>query len=78
MLHRNDLVDAVLRHLTSGRPAGERGALPSVRGRPFLTDREVRKSLTPETQVLTIPRAAIVSPLALEWLALKGIRIVRI
>jgi hypothetical protein len=47
------------------------------RGRVFLTEYEIKKRLTPRTQQLTIPREAILSPLALEWLALEGIKIVR-
>ena len=47
------------------------------KGRPFLTDYHVRRALTPGSRDLTIAKDAIVSPLALEWLALKGVRIVR-
>lgn len=50
---------------------------PTPKGRPFLTEHEIRKALTPDARRLTIPRNAIVSPLALDWLALKGIEIVR-
>lgn len=64
-------------------PAAAPATLPGARphtgkGRPFLTEHDVRKALTPGTTDLTISRDAIVSPLALDWLALKGIRIVRL
>jgi hypothetical protein len=82
MLTRDDLVDAILRGLgppvaEKGAPAARPKALPAVRGRPFLTERDVKGSLTPLARELTIPKDAIVSPLALDWLALKGIEIVR-
>ncbi|MBI5245142.1 MAG: hypothetical protein HY922_15880 [Elusimicrobia bacterium] len=48
-----------------------------LKGRRFLTEHEIKKALTPGARVLTIPTGAIVSPLAQEWLALKGIEIVR-
>lgn len=52
-------------------------AAPSGKGRVFLSEYHVRKALTPGSRDLTIPKDAIVSPLALEWLALQGVRIVR-
>lgn len=48
-----------------------------LRGRIFLSEYEIKKALTPGAQHLTIPEGAIVSPLAQEWLALRGISIVR-
>jgi len=91
MLRRQDLTDIVLKHLQDARPrartrnpvlpatpaGGSPGGLRAVQGRRFLSDYDIRKALTPGTQVLTIPEDAIVSPLAQEWLALKEIRIVR-
>lgn len=50
---------------------------PSGKGRVFLSDYHVRRALTPGSRDLTIMKDAIVSPLALEWLALQGVRIVR-
>lgn len=47
------------------------------KGRIFLSDYHIRKALTPGSRDLTIPRDAIVSPLALEWLALQGVRVIR-
>jgi hypothetical protein len=46
------------------------------KGRRFLSDYEVRRMLTPGSQLLRIPRGAILSPLAQDWLALKGVRAV--
>ena len=54
--------------------AWEEGA---PKGRPFLSESEIKKALTPGAQHLTIAKDAIVSPLALDWLALRGIRVVR-
>jgi hypothetical protein len=42
-----------------------------------LTEAVIKKALTPGGRRLTIPRNAIISPLASDWLALKGIEIVR-
>lgn len=50
---------------------------PSFKGRVFLSEYHIRKALTPGATHLTIAKDAIVSPLASEWLAFKGIRIVR-
>ena len=93
MFTRDDLIDAILRRLqasdslqaadrglTRGSAAAEAlGAAPAgfLKGRRFLTEHEIRKALTPGARVLTIPTGAIVSPLAQEWLALKGIEILR-
>ena len=57
----------------------ERPAHPPMlpKGRPFLSEAEIKKRLTVEAQQLTIPREAILSPLATDWLVLKGIKIVR-
>ncbi|MFA6030272.1 MAG: hypothetical protein WC969_10495 [Elusimicrobiota bacterium] len=60
-----------------GEPAGPgkgRG-LPPVPGRRFLTERELKNALTPGSREITIPKGAIVSPLAMEWLVLKGIEV---
>ena len=46
------------------------------RGRRFLSEFEVKSILTPGSQVLKIPPGAILSPLAQDWLTLKGIRVV--
>jgi hypothetical protein len=77
MLTRGDIVDVFLAYM---RPAPSRGAprraASAARRRIFLTEYEVRKSLTPGAKDLTIPKDVIVSPLAQEWLALEGIRIV--
>jgi hypothetical protein len=48
-----------------------------ARGRLFLTEYDIKKALTPGALVLTIPSDAIISPLAQDWLALKGVVIVR-
>ena len=88
-----DIRDALLRRLAPWGRAPERAPAPpppavpaptppgprarTTGGRPFLSDLDVRRSLTPGARTLTIEKDAIVSPLALEWLALKGVRIVR-
>jgi hypothetical protein len=90
MLTRDDLIDVILRHLTgaANEPASsaknqsaikEKTAHPPMlpRGRVFLTEREIKKRLTPQSEHLTIPKDSIISPLASDWLALQRIKIVR-
>lgn len=86
MFTRDDLIDAITRHLREG-PPGPGGAAPAGRpsgfpamlpkGRPFLTEYEIKRRLTPQAQELRIPPEAILSPLACDWLILKGIKVVR-
>ena len=85
MFTRDDLIDAILSRL--GRPAAPSPARPSralegarpnnTRGRAFLSEYDIKKALTPGAQLLTIPKDAIVSPLAQEWLDFQGIAVVR-
>jgi len=87
MFTRSDLIDVLRRHLapvpvpapTSVPRDGHQdpGCLKPLCGRRFLTEYEIKQALTPQMKRLTIPKDAIVSPLALDWLALKGVRIVR-
>lgn len=75
MLKRDDVIDLIVRHIEAEPAPG--GGLPEARGRLFLSEYEIKKRLTPGAQLLTIPEGAIISPLALDWLALGGIKIVR-
>lgn len=85
MLTRDDLIDLLVAGLTKVGPAAvpalarAAGPLPDrgPAGRPFLTEHEIKKRLTPNGNRLTIPKNSIVSPLALEWLVLRGIDIIR-
>ncbi|HOW27966.1 MAG TPA: hypothetical protein PK876_05660 [Elusimicrobiota bacterium] len=47
-------------------------------GRPFLSEHEVRRRLAgTDRSEIRIPRSAILSPLAEDWLLMKGIKIIR-
>jgi hypothetical protein len=48
-----------------------------MRGRKFLSEYDIRKQLTASPQELRIPGDAIISPLAVDWLTLQRIKIVR-
>ncbi|MBI4060831.1 MAG: hypothetical protein HY403_05315 [Elusimicrobia bacterium] len=76
MLTRDDLIDIIIagaaRAPRSGRAPGRAPA-----GRVFLSEYDIRKRLTPGDLRLTIPRSAILSPLAADWLVLKGIEVIR-
>jgi hypothetical protein len=89
MLTRDDLIDLLVAGLNgpaaapSPPPAGKGPARPrglpppGPAGRPFLTERDIKKRLTGGGKRLTIPKNSILSPLALEWLTLEGIEIAR-
>ena len=74
MFTRDDLLDALARHLT---PPEALKAASLLKGRPFVTEYDIKRALTPGARHLTIPKDAIVSPLAQDWLALRDITIVR-
>jgi hypothetical protein len=73
VLTRDDVIDILVSGLAKAGP----GAPAPAKGRPFLSEYDIKKRLTPGGNRLTIPGQAIVSPLALDWLTLRGIEIVR-
>ncbi len=91
MLTQDDLVDLLVEHLKAKLSAppkpgasttGAAALVPRVSrleartgGRLFLSEYDVRRRLN-GGKTLKIPRGAIVSPLAQEWLALKGVAVV--
>lgn len=79
---RDDLIDLIIGHLRSAQAAPQPPSSNKVggqepRGRPFLTEYDIKKRLTAGRTDLTIPRDAILSPLAADWLVLKGVKIIR-
>jgi hypothetical protein len=74
MLERDDVIDLIIRHLRDSESARGFKRPP---GRLFLSEYDVKKRLTPGAQHLTIPEGAIISPLALDWLVLQGVKVVR-
>lgn len=81
MLTRDDLIDIVLAALSKGKAAAKAVARPWRKdgppGRPFLSEYDIKKRLTPGGTRLTIPGNAIISPLVSDWLTLKGIDVIR-
>lgn len=89
MFTPNDLVDLLMEHLApllaSGAPSSEKGGAPKSqspgldgpKGKLFLTEFDIKKRLTGGGGPLTIPKDAIISPLATDWLTLRGIKIIR-
>ncbi|MDE2236340.1 MAG: hypothetical protein KGK30_00470 [Elusimicrobia bacterium] len=59
------------------RPAFRACAPQGPKGRPFLSEHDIKRRLTAGQGRLTIARDAILSPLAADWLVLKGIVVVR-
>lgn len=47
------------------------------KGKVFLSEYDIKKRLTGGGGPLTIPKDAIISPQAADWLTLKGIKIIR-
>ena len=81
MLTRDDLIDLIMEGLrplsaASPAPAPVPAGAKSVGGRLFLSEYDIKKRVTP-AQTLTIPKDAIISPLATDWLVLKGVKIIR-
>lgn len=79
MFTRDDLLDLLMSRLRRDAPAAGRGApvaSPPTRGRPFLSEYDIKR-LPLRDGTLTVPKDAIVSPLAQDWLAFRGIRILR-
>ena len=92
MLTKDDLLDIVMERLDAqplSRPVAGCGASAptpvqkrnrlddEIRGREFLSEYDIRKQLTDNSQELKISKDAIISPLAEDWLTLKRIRIIR-
>ena len=73
------MVDAIFAHLAKAAPVEVRKdpAPKGPKGRLFLSEYDIKKRLTGGGTRLTIPKDAIVSPLAQDWLTLKGIAVVR-
>ena len=76
MFTRDDLIDVIVGHLR-GREPSKTPARAEPRGRPFLTEYDVKKRLTAGQTRLTLAKEAIISPLAMDWLILNGVTIVR-
>lgn len=84
MFTKDDLVDLLFEALAGKNRAptpavpepGKKAPESGPRGRVFLSEYEIRRRLTGGARDLRIPRGAIISPLAQDWLQLQGIRIV--
>lgn len=72
MFTKNDLVDAIFEKLNMNK-SDEKPV-----NRIFLSDWEMRKMLQPGASEIRIPANAIISPLALDWIEFKKIKIIRI
>ena len=92
MLTKDDLIDIIMERLGraggGAPPAPAARPLPppaparrkldeEVRGRQFLSEYDIRKQLTGNSQELKISKNAIISPLAEDWLTLRRIKIIR-
>ena len=89
MLTRDDVIDVIVAGLSKDDPptvaapmptppAAARGLpLSGPKGRPFLSEHDIRRRLTSAGKRLTIPGNSILSPLAHEWLTLSGIEVIR-
>lgn len=53
-----------------------KGPAPHRAGRLFLSEYEIKRMISPE-KILRVPVNAILSPLAVDWLLLKGVQVIR-
>ena len=74
MLTRDDLIDILMERFL--KPAPEVQKKGKTSGRLFLSEYDIRKKMAPGAQELRIPKGAIISPLAHDWLVLRRIRII--
>ena len=83
MLTRDDLLDILASALAPAKaapaapPRSKALPPPGPKGRPFLSEFDIKKRLTPGARTLTLPPDAIISPLVGDWLTLRGIEISR-
>jgi hypothetical protein len=93
MLTRDDIIDIICERLRAegggppqSLPRAPAAPLPAparsrldeeVRGRKFLSEYDIRKQLTVNSQELRISKDSIISPLAADWLILRRIKIIR-
>ena len=91
MLTRDDLIELIVSHLIKeggateaagpsaapGASAKKGAANAEPRGRRFISEYELRRLIKPGASRVVVPKGAIVSPLALDWLVLKGIALER-
>ena len=72
-----DLVDILWETLKlKGSALGPRKAAVPRGGRVFLSEYEIKRMIE-GNGILRVPENAILSPLAQDWMTLKGIRVVR-
>jgi hypothetical protein len=83
VLTRDDLLDILASALAPAKaaaaapPRSKALPPPGPKGRPFLSEFDIKKRLTPGARTLTLPPDAIISPLVGDWLTLRGIEISR-
>jgi hypothetical protein len=82
-LKTDDLIDIIVSHIqkaaSSEAPKGRPSKHPPflLKGRPFVTEYDIKRALTGGKTRLTLAKDAILSPLATDWLILNRIEIVR-
>jgi len=79
VLTQDDLVELIVSHLlkAGGGAQARPQKAPAPRGRRFISEYELRRMIAPGASRVLVPKDAIVSPMALDWLVLKGIAVER-
>ncbi len=83
MLKADDLIDIIVSEIKKAASSAKTEERPSkhppflLKGRPFVTEYDIKRALTGGKTRLTLAKDAIVSPLASDWLILNKIEIVR-
>jgi hypothetical protein len=73
MFTKDDLMDVIMKHLSTGGIREERG---ETTAKIFISDWELRRMLKPGEQIVKVPKNAIISPLSRDWLDFNNIKIV--
>lgn len=81
MLTKGAIEDLIAQHLfrrASGEVSSVSRKVPELKPRVFISEFELRGKMTAGSRSVTVPRNAIISPLALDWLDYDGIEIIRL
>lgn len=77
MFTRDDLIDWLVELLAQNGGRASGGEKPQgPPGRVFVSDWELRRMRKPGDKIIRLPKGAIVSPLARDWIDYEGIRII--
>lgn len=77
MLKPDDLVDTIMESLFNKKGSDLKEPRSAPAQKVFLSEYEIKRMLVQGAKELKVPANSIVSPLAMEWLEMRGIKITR-